>query len=1081
MLEIRVIGELEIRLGGVTAELPASRRSRALLGWLAVYPGRHSRARLAGLLWPDVLDASARASLRSAMWALRAALGPELGGYLTGDRDTITLAGDGLHVDLREARRLLAGGQPEAAVALCRGELLQDLDDEWVLTAREELSRDLAAALAELTGRATAAGDPAAALGWARRRAVLCPLDESAGAALIEALIEAGDGPGALDAFARLEHRLGAELGVGVSARTAALVGPLRPAPRAPGPDRRVAAPAVRLAGRDRDLAGLARAWLAASGGAGAMALISGEGGIGKTHLAERLRAAAREARPGTLTVAATAAAGPGPAAPFAVWADALGDLAALVPPPPEQAWTADLARVVPALRYATPAGPASAADPHLERVRLGEAVVQFLGWAAGRSPLLVALEDLHLADAASLELIAYAGRRLTRLPVLFLLTRRRLPLRPDLEAVLAALRSRGALTAEIALEPLPPDAARALVAGTAELPEATVSQIVALAAGSPLVLAEAARAAASAPHGGPAGLASGLAEAVRLAAGRLSGRARLFTEFAAAAGRDLDRGEVAALPVPQPALAAAEALGSGLLRTADGRTGFRHALLRDAVYAELPDPVRARLHGELAGLLRRAAGRGARAGRRGLRAAEVARHLRLAGQDEQAVSYLALAARDARRVAAMAEAAGFLAEALEIEPSDPELLVELAEVEAFRGRLDPSDQAFGHALEEIAPADSGALSSAWLRRGRWLRGGICHPRESRRSYRSALDVLDRDPDADPPARAEALAGMAWAEAVAGDPAVVDELLAEADRILPAGPPGDLLVHDIGVARGHALIRAGQFPASYGPLIAAGAAAGRAGRPDMAYSCLSSAACAAACAGELDRALDFADRCLALVVPNGLLRLSVYAEAARAALLRRLGRRPEAGRACDAAARYADRAGLPELTGLVRHERGLLALAGGDPATAAAELAAALELDAPVGRAVARLRLAEALALAGQAGQAEGELRQAVLEPVGPGDFPATLVARLSRVQGLIAAGRGDAALARRRLTESRDAWQRIARTLSGQQAGAGYVAALIDLGRPPVSSLVEPARELEVVTAELTRLATADTAVHLE
>jgi len=156
----------------------------------------------------------------------------------------------------------------------------------------------------------------------------LCPLDEPAGAALIEALIEAGDGPGALDAFARLEHRLGAELGVGVSARTAALVGPLRPAPRAPGPDRRVAAPAVRLAGRDRDLAGLARAWLAASGGAGAMALISGEGGIGKTHLAERLRAAAREARPGTLTVAATAAAGPGPAAPFAVWADALGDLA---------------------------------------------------------------------------------------------------------------------------------------------------------------------------------------------------------------------------------------------------------------------------------------------------------------------------------------------------------------------------------------------------------------------------------------------------------------------------------------------------------------------------------------------------------------------------------------------------------------------------------------------------------------------------------------------------------------------------------------------------------------------------------
>ena len=672
------------------------------------------------------------------------------------------------------------------------------------------------------------------------------------------------------------------------------------------------------------------------------------------------------------------------------------------------------------------------------------------------------------------------------------MLTRRRLPARQDLDAVLAALRARGALAAEIGLEPLPYDAARALVASTAQLPEAAVRQIVALAGGSPLLLVETARA-ASAPDADHADLASGLAEAVRRAVGGLPGRARLFTDFAAAAGRDLDRGEVAALPLPQPALAAAEALGSGLLRSSDGRIGFRHGQLRDAVYQEIPDPVRARLHGELARLLRRPPGPGPQAGpaqrpgRRGLRAAEVARHLRLAGQDEQAVSYLALAARDARRVAAMAEAAGFLAEALEIEPGDPELLVELAEVEAFRGRPDPSDQAFSQALAEIAPADSGALSSAWLRRGRWLRGGICHPRESRRSYQNALDVLDRDPDADPPARAEALAGLAWAEAVAGDPAVVDELLAQADRVLDGGPPGDLLVHDIGVARGHALIRAGQFAASYGPLIAASAAAGRAGRPDMAYSCLSNAASAAACAGELDRALDFSDRCLALVVPNGLLRLSVYAETARAALLRRLGRLAEAARACDAAAGYAERAGLPELDGLVRHERGLLALASGDLAAAAAGLAAALELGAPVGRPSARLRLAEALARAGRADQAETELRAAVLEPVGPGDFPATLVARMSRVQGLIAAGRGDTALAGRRLTESRDAWQRIARTLSGQQAGAGYVAALIDLGRPPVSSLVEPGRELDAVTAELGRLdqpaapAPADTAGHLE
>ena len=92
MLEVRVIGELDIRLDGITGELPPSRRVRALLGWLAIHPGRHSRSRLAGLFWPDVPETSARASLRSAIWALRSALGPGFAGYLVTDRDTVTLA-----------------------------------------------------------------------------------------------------------------------------------------------------------------------------------------------------------------------------------------------------------------------------------------------------------------------------------------------------------------------------------------------------------------------------------------------------------------------------------------------------------------------------------------------------------------------------------------------------------------------------------------------------------------------------------------------------------------------------------------------------------------------------------------------------------------------------------------------------------------------------------------------------------------------------------------------------------------------------------------------------------------------------
>ena len=342
-------------------------------------------------------------------------------------------------------------------------------------------------------------------------------------------------------------------------------------------------------------------------------------------------------------------------------------------------------------------------------------------------------------------------------------------------------------------------------------------------------------------------------------------------------------------------------------------------------------------------------------------------------------------AAAAARMVAALPEAAAYLTEAVSLAGKagaapDPELLIELADVQAWRGMLPDSDEAFGRALELIAPEDHDALAAAWLRRGHWLRGGICHPRESLRSYRAALDCCDRGGGTDPLILTESLAGMAWAQATAGDPGEAEDLLVKAEGLLSevaeASPARvSRLSHDIDVARAHALLRSGRFTESYGPLIAASAAAGRAGRPDLAYSCLANAASAAACAGDLPRALDFADRCLPLVVPNGLLRPCVYTHSARTALLRLLGRLGEARVACDAAAAAAERIGLPELEGLVHHDRGLLATAAGEHKTAASELGLALDLGAPVSRPLARLLRAEALARDGRPDEAEHELR----------------------------------------------------------------------------------------------------------
>jgi DNA-binding SARP family transcriptional activator len=86
MLRVRVLGDLALEEDGQALAPPASRRARALLGWLAVERRTHTRSQLAARFWPDVLEASARTSLRSALSALRRSLGRGADRYLITDR-----------------------------------------------------------------------------------------------------------------------------------------------------------------------------------------------------------------------------------------------------------------------------------------------------------------------------------------------------------------------------------------------------------------------------------------------------------------------------------------------------------------------------------------------------------------------------------------------------------------------------------------------------------------------------------------------------------------------------------------------------------------------------------------------------------------------------------------------------------------------------------------------------------------------------------------------------------------------------------------------------------------------------------
>ena len=217
---------------------------------------------------------------------------------------------------------------------------------------------------------------------------------------------------------------------------------------------------------------------------------------------------------------------------------------------------------------------------------------------------------------------------------------------------------------------------------------------------------------------------------------------------------------------------------------------------------------------------------------------------------------------------------------------------------------------------------------------------------------------------------------MAWAEAVAGDPAVVDELLAEADRILDGGPPGDLLVHDIGVARGPRADPGGPVRRELRPADRGQRRGGPGRAPGHGL--------------QLPQQRGQRGRLRRRAGPGAGLRRSLPGpgRAERPAPAQRLRRDGPGGPA--APPRPAGRGGAGPATRPPATPTG----PGCPSSTAWSGTSAACspwrpgtrrpprpswpppcELGAPVGRPSARLRLAEALARAGRADQAETELR----------------------------------------------------------------------------------------------------------
>ncbi|MFF7731610.1 AAA family ATPase [Streptomyces sp. NPDC007984] len=414
------------------------------------------------------------------------------------------------------------------------------------------------------------------------------------------------------------------------------------------------ASSAAPVVGRDAELTRLSGVLERARGGEARAVLISGDAGVGKTRVLDEVGGQA--AATGMTVVTGHCVDLGDVGLPYLPFTEILGVLAA-----DERFAAALAARPVVERLLGTGSGSVRDVDG---RLRLFEGMAGLLAEVAEIAPLLLVLEDLHWADQSSRDLLRFLlGRGVLRHRLAVFASyraddlHRRHPLRPLLAELI-----RLPLVERLELRPLA-DAdvdrlVRALEPGP--LPDATVRRIVERAEGNAFY-AEELLAATDTESGG---VPSGLADVLLIRFEQLSETAQQVLRTAAVAGRRVEHEllrEAVGLPEPELESALREAVGRQLLVAGDDDTySFRHALAREAVYADLLPGERARLHGAFARLL---AGRGHLAES----AAERAHHYRESHDLAEALAASLEAADHAQRVGAPAEEQRHLETALDL------------------------------------------------------------------------------------------------------------------------------------------------------------------------------------------------------------------------------------------------------------------------------------------------------------------------------------------------------------------------------------------------------------------------------
>jgi len=384
--------------------------------------------------------------------------------------------------------------------------------------------------------------------------------------------------------------------------------------------------------GRDRERAELARALERAARGRGAIVLLEGEAGIGKTRMLDEALCHAHSQQWSVLSMSCEELERE---RPFGALRRAL-DL--------EAAFRDVLGR--DGLRE-RPHRPSETAEL---RFAVADAAAELIERRAVSGPLLLAVEDVHWADPSTILALRRIARLADQYPLALVVSVRPLPRSPELEDLLDELATTGAC--RVALAPLDPGAVAALAAElVAGDPGTSLLRQLEGAAGNPLFVMELAAALAE------EGLLTRIGGKVEVSRPVLPPSLRLtilrrlgflpretleLLRMASVLGSPFALADLSALvgkrtaellPALDPALAASLVVEAGT------RLAFRHDLVREAIYGDLPGAVRTRLHAEIAAILIEG----------GASPSDAASHLSLGASpgDSRAVTWLLCAGRE--------------------------------------------------------------------------------------------------------------------------------------------------------------------------------------------------------------------------------------------------------------------------------------------------------------------------------------------------------------------------------------------------------------------------------------------------